>query len=113
MNEEGFSMIVSTTFQLEGYKIIQYLGLVRGIVVRTPTIGQGFLGGLQNIIGGKIQAFTEMCETTRAQAYIDMVDHAKQLGANAVVGVQYDASDVSGGTEVLCFGTAVKIQKIA
>jgi uncharacterized protein YbjQ (UPF0145 family) len=106
-------MIVSTTFQLEGYKITRYLGIVRGIVVRTPTIGQGILGGLQNIVGGKIRAFTEMCETTRAQAYDDMVEHAKQLGADAIVGVQYDASDVGDGTEVLCFGTAIKIEKIA
>jgi uncharacterized protein YbjQ (UPF0145 family) len=106
-------MIVSTTFQLEGYKITQYLGIVRGIIVRTPTIGQGILGSLQNIVGGKIRAFTEMCETTREQAYEEMVAHAKQLGADAVVGIQYDASDVGEGTEVLCFGTAVKIQKIA
>jgi uncharacterized protein YbjQ (UPF0145 family) len=106
-------MIVSTTFQLEGYKITQYLGIVRGIIVRTPTIGQGILGSLQNIVGGKIRAFTEMCETTRQQAYEEMVAHAKQLGADAVVGVQYDASDVGEGTEVLCFGTAVKIQKTA
>ncbi len=106
-------MIVTTTFQLEGYKIIQYLGIVRGIVVRTPTIGQGILGGIQNIVGGKIRAFTEMCETTRAQAYEDMVAHAKQVEADAIVGVQYDASDVGNGTEVLCFGTAVKTQKIS
>ncbi len=105
-------MIVSTTFQLEGYRITKYLGIVRGIVVRTPTIGQGFFGGLQSIFGGKIRAFTEMCETTRAQAYDDMVKHASQLGADAIVGVQYDASDVESGTEVLCFGTAVKIEKI-
>jgi uncharacterized protein YbjQ (UPF0145 family) len=106
-------MIVSTTFQLEGYQITQYLGIVRGIIVRTPTIGQGILGSIQNIVGGKIRAFTEMCETTREQAYDDMVKHAKQLGADAIVGVQYDAADVGEGTEVLCFGTAVKIQKIA
>lgn len=106
-------MIVSTTFQLERYKITQYLGIVRGIIVRTPTIGQGILGSLQNIVGGKIRAFTEMCETTREQAYEEMVAHAKQLGADAVVGIQYDASDVGEGTEVLCFGTAVKLQKIA
>ncbi len=105
-------MIVTTTFQIEGYQITQYLGIVRGIVVRTPTIGQGIMGSLQNIVGGKIRAFTEMCETTRAQAYDDMVEHAKKFGADAVVGVQYDASDVGDGTEVLCFGTAVKIQKI-
>ncbi len=104
-------MIITTTFQLEGYKITQYIGIVRGIVVRAPTISQGIMGGIQNIVGGKIRAFTEMCEATREQAYDEMVEHAKQLGADAIVGVQYDASDIGTGTEVLCFGTAVKIQK--
>jgi len=106
-------MIVTTTFAVEGYRIAEYKGLVRGITVRSPTIAQGLLGGLKQIIGGKIGAYTEMCEQARLHAYEAMVEHAQQLGANAIVGVQYDASDVGGqqaATEVLCFGTAVVLQ---
>ena len=103
-------MLISTTFEIEGYHVAKYLGLVRGITVRSPTIKQGLLGGLKNIVGGQIGAYTEMCEQARQQAYDAMVAHATQLGANAVVGVRYDASDVGGqssATEVLCYGTAV------
>src|SRR5438477_11475714 len=105
-------MIVTTTFSVEGCAIQEYKGLVRGIIVRSPTIAQGILGGLKNIIGGRIGAYTEMCESARQQAYDEMVDHARSLGANAVVGVCYDASEVvarSAATEVLCYGTAVVI----
>lgn len=109
-------MQVSTTFTIEGYKITQQKGLVRGIVVRAPTIGQGILGGLKMIIGGQIGAYSEMCEQTRQQAYDLLVTHAQQLGANAVVGMSYESSEVGGGkssaTEVLCYGTAVVIQQI-
>ncbi len=107
-------MQVSTTFSIEGYRITQYKGLVRGIVVRSPTIGQGILGGLKSIIGGQIGAYAEMCEQAREQAYELLVDHARQLGANAIVGVQYESSEVgsrqSSATEVLCYGTAVVIE---
>lgn len=105
-------MLVTTTFTIEGYRIAEYKGLVRGITVRSPTIAQGFLGGLKSIIGGKIGAYTEMCEQARQHAYDSLVAHAEQLGANAIVGVRYDASDVGGqqsATEVLCYGTAVVI----
>ena len=109
-------MQVSTTFTIEGYKITQYKGLVRGIVVRAPTIGQGFLGGLKMIIGGQIGAYAEMCEQAREQAYELLVAHAGQLGANAVVGLRYESSEVgsrqSSATEVLCYGTAVVIQQV-
>ena len=107
-------MIASTTFTIDGYPITETKGLVRGIVVRSPTISQGILGGLKNIIGGKIGAYTTMCEQTRSQAFEDMVAHAKALGANAIVGVRYDASSVEprgGAVEVLCYGTAVVIGK--
>ena len=89
-------------------------GLVRGIIVRAPTIAQGIVGGLKNIIGGRVGAYTEMCEQARQQAYDSMLMHAKELGANAIVGVRYDASEVvskGSATEVLCYGTAVVIQK--
>lgn len=108
------SFPVTTTFTIEGYRIKQYLGVVRGITVRAPTISQGILGGLKSIIGGNIGAYTEMCEQARMQAYALLVDHARALGANAVVGLRYDASEIgskgSAATEVLCYGTAVVIE---
>jgi len=108
------AMLVSTTFNVENRRIREYRGLVRGLTVRAPTIGQGILGGLKSIIGGQIGAYTEMCEQARQTAYDLMVQHASQLGANAILGVCYDASDVGGGrsasTEVLCYGTAVVLE---
>ncbi|MBK9127199.1 MAG: YbjQ family protein [Phycisphaerales bacterium] len=105
---------VTTTFTIEGYRVRQYLGVVRGIIVRAPTIAQGILGGLKTIVGGRIGAYTEMCEQARQQAYDLMIDHAVALGANAVVGLRYDASDIgrasAGATEVLCYGTAVILE---
>ena len=108
-------MAVTTTFMIEGYRIRQYLGVVRGIIVRAPTISQGILGGLKSIIGGNIGAYTEMCEQARQQAYDLLIDHARALGANAIVGLHYDASEIGGtrgggATEVLCYGTAVIIE---
>ena len=107
-------MIASTTFTIDGYDISESKGLVRGIVVRSPTISQGFFGGLKNVIGGRIGSYTTMCEQTRSQAYDAMVAHAAALGADAIVGVRYDASSVEprgGAVEVLCYGTAVVIAK--
>ena len=102
---------VTTTFTIDGHRIVDYPGLVRGITVRAPTISQGLVGGLKSIIGGNIGAYTEMCEQTRQQAYEDMVRHAYELGANAILGVRYDASEVvERATEVLCYGTAVVIE---
>jgi uncharacterized protein YbjQ (UPF0145 family) len=104
-------MPVTTTFTIEGSKIREYKGVVRGIIVRSPTIAQGIMGGLKNIIGGKIGAYTRMCEQARQQAYELLVEHAREMGANAIVGLRYDASDVvSTATEVLCYGTAVVIE---
>lgn len=109
-------MIVTTTFAVDGYQVVEYLGMVRGIIVRSPTISQGIFAGLKSIIGGRIGAYTEMCEQARETAYNEMIRHAEQLGANAVIGVHYDGSDLSNGTisatEVLCYGTAVVIQKL-
>jgi uncharacterized protein YbjQ (UPF0145 family) len=106
---------VTTTFSIEGYKIAAYKGVVRGIVVRAPTIAQGIVGGLKSIIGGHIGAYTEMCEQARQQAYDLLIQHAIQTGANAIVGLRYDASEVGGktaATEVLCYGTAVVIEPV-
>src|SRR5438874_7697888 len=109
----GHAMIpVTTTFTIEGYRIAQYLGIVRGIIVRAPTISQGILGGLKSIIGGQIGAYTEMCEQARTTAYNLMIEHARQVAANAVLGVASDASEVAStasATEVLCYGTAVAL----
>jgi uncharacterized protein YbjQ (UPF0145 family) len=107
-------MPVTTTFTIEGFRIREYKGLVRGIIVRSPTILQGIVGGLKNIIGGRIGEYTEMCEQARQQAYDLLIQHATQVGANAVVGVCYDASEVASKmspTEVICYGTAVVIEK--
>ena len=104
----------STTFDLPGYTVVEHRGMVRGIVVRSPTITQGILGGLKNIIGGNIQAYAEMCEQARQHAYSLMCEHAVELGANAIIGVRYDASSVEpkgGAVEVLCYGTAVIVSK--
>lgn len=106
---------VTTTFTIEGYRIAQYLGVVRGLIVRAPTISQGIMGGLKSIIGGRIGAYTQMCEQTREQAYDLLIQHAQAVGANAVVGFRYDASEIGGkgtsATEVLCYGTAVVIER--
>jgi uncharacterized protein YbjQ (UPF0145 family) len=107
------SIPVTTTFTIQGYRVAKYLGVVRGIIVRAPTISQGILGGLKSIVGGRIGAYTEMCEQARQQAYELLIDHAVALGANAVVGLRFDASEVASkfsATEVLCYGTAVLIE---
>jgi len=108
-------MFVTTTFSFDGYRIVRYAGVVRGIVVRAPTIAQGVLGGLKGIVGGNIGAYTEMCEQARQHAFDHLVEHATQLGANAVIGLRYDSSDVGATTsavEVLCYGTAVVVEPI-
>lgn len=107
-------MLASTTFEIAGHEIVDHKGVVRGIIVRSPTISQGILGGLKNIIGGQIGAYTTMCEQTRGQAYESMKRHAAELGANAIVGIRYDASSVESkgaAVEVLCYGTAVVVRK--
>ena len=107
-------MDVTTTCTVEGAHITQYKGMVRGIIVRSPTIGQGIAGGLKSIIGGQIGAYGTMCEQARKQAYDLMIEHATGLGANAVVGVRYESSEVGAqqsATEVLCYGTAVVIER--
>lgn len=104
---------VTTTFTFEGYRVARYLGVVRGLIVRAPTISQGIMGGLKSIVGGRIGAYTEMCEQARQQAYELMMDHAAKLGANAILGFRYDASEIGGtshASEVLCYGTAVIIE---
>ena len=108
-------MLASTTFDIPGCRITSHKGMVRGIIVRSPTIAQGIMGGLKSIIGGRIGAYTEMCEQGRQHAYDLMVAHAVELGANAIIGVRYNASDLGANlsaTEVLCYGTAVTVEMI-
>ncbi len=107
------SIPVTTTFTIEGYRIVEYKGIARGIIVRSPTFSQGILGGLKSIIGGKIGAYARMCEQAREQAFDLLIEHAMEMGANAVVGLHYDTAEVGGqssATEVLCYGTAVVIE---
>ena len=106
-------MIVTTSTFLEGYKVTQHLGIIRGITVRSRGVGGNIIGGLQSMMGGKNSIYTELCETAREEAYELMVQHAQQHGANAVINMRYDANEVMQGiTEVLAYGTAVVLEKI-
>ncbi len=104
--------MTTTAFTLDGYRVLATKGIVRGVIVRSRSIF-GTLGALlQTLLGGNISLFTELCERTREDAFQLMIDHAKQLEANAVIGVRYDATEVMGGvTEVLCYGTAVVVER--
>jgi uncharacterized protein YbjQ (UPF0145 family) len=103
--------MTTTTFILEGYRITGSLGVVRGITVRSRSLFGTIGGSLQTLVGGNISLFTNLCENTRAEAFDLMVEHAEQLGANAIVGVRYDATELMQGvTEVLCYGTAVIVE---
>jgi uncharacterized protein YbjQ (UPF0145 family) len=103
---------VTTTFGFEGYRISRYLGVVRGITVRSRSVVGNFVGSIQTLVGGNITIYTELCEHARQEAYDLMMEHARQMGANAVVAMRYDANEVMDGvTEVLAYGTAVIIEK--
>ena len=103
--------MTSTTFDIVGHRIVRNLGVVRGITVRSRSIFGTIGGSLQTLVGGNITLFTELCEKTREEAFDMMIMHAEEIGANAVVGVRYDATDVlQGVTEVLCYGTAVIVE---
>ncbi len=105
--------LVTTAFDLPGYKITSTLGVTRGIIVRSRSIFGSIGGSLQTLFGGNITLFTSLCERTRSDAYERMVAHAEELGADAVIGVRYDATEVMQGvTEVLCYGTAVRLEKL-
>ena len=105
-------MIVTTTNDVPGHRITDCIGIVRGIVVRSPGIKQGILGGLKQFIGGNIEAFAEVCESARHDAFKRMVVHAEEKGADAIVGMRYDATEFAQSTtEVLAYGTAVKIAR--
>src|SRR5437667_5956187 len=98
-------MIVTTGNEVAGHTITQYIGVVRGIVVRSPSIAQGFLGGLKQIVGGNIESYAQVCESAREDAFRRMVDHAQDRGADAIIGMRYDATEFAQGvTEGLAYG---------
>lgn len=104
--------MTTTAFQLEGCKVVKNLGIVRGIIVRSRSI-IGNIGALiQSLFGGNITLYTELCERARKDAFEMLIKHAEELGANAIIGVRYDATEIAGGiTEVICYGTAVVVKK--
>ncbi len=105
---------VTTTFDFNGYKIVEYYGIVRGITVRSRSVIGNIGASFQSVFGGKITIYTTLCEQAREEAFENMIQHMNDgiIGANAIVGVRYDANEVTRGiTEVICYGTAVKIEK--
>ena len=105
--------MTSTYHEMEGYRVVKHFGVVRGITVRSRSIFGRMGAELQTIIGGNIPLFSELCEKTRAEAFDMMVEHAEQIGVNAVLGIRYDATEVTDGvTEVLCYGTAVLVEPV-
>ncbi len=105
--------MTTTAFALDGYRIARTLGVVRGITVRSRSIFGTIGASLQTLKGGNITLFTELCENARAEAFAILLAHAEDLGANALVGVRYDATEVMQGvTEVLCYGTAVVVEPV-
>jgi len=113
LSSERLQIIAATTDEIAGKKITQVLGLVEGVIVRTPTISQGFFGNLSAVVGGQNTAFTEMCKETRHEARSEMLEAALKMKADAVVGVRYASSSIGGesghSNEVVCYGTAVTL----
>ena len=107
------SRLVTTALEIPGYRIVESLGMVRGVVVRSRSVVGTVGASLQTLIGGDITLFTELCEHTREDAYMRMIGHAAERGANAVIAMRYDANEVmSGVTEVLAYGTAVVVERL-
>jgi uncharacterized protein YbjQ (UPF0145 family) len=105
--------MTTTAFTLDGYRVTRTIGIVRGITVRSRSIVGTIGGSLQTLLGGDISLFTELCEKAREEAFQRMLQHAQQHGANAIVGVRYDATELMQGvTEVLCYGTAVVVEPL-
>ena len=103
--------MTTTAFTIDGYRTVRTLGVVRGVTVRSRSVLGTIGASLQTIVGGNISLFTELCEKARAEAFQQMLQHAEALGANAVIGIRYDANEVMQGvTEVLCYGTAVVVE---
>jgi uncharacterized protein YbjQ (UPF0145 family) len=110
--ERTLRVIVTTGNEVAGHRVAQYLGIVRGIVVRAASIGQGFMGAIKSIGGGNISEYADVCEAARHDAYLQMVAHAEHIGAHAIIGMRYDATEfIQGSTEVLAYGTAVTLDR--
>jgi uncharacterized protein YbjQ (UPF0145 family) len=108
------SAMVTSAFELPGYRIVRNFGIVRGIIVRSRSVIGNFAAALQTVVGGNITILTNLCEKTREDAYELMLQHAANHGANAVIGMRYDATEVMQGvTEVLAYGTAVQVERIS
>ncbi|USQ97652.1 YbjQ family protein [Caulobacter sp. RL271] len=106
-------MIVTTTNDLIGYRIVEHLGLVRGVTVRSRSVIGNIGGAVQSIFGGNITIYTKLAETARQEAYDLLVAHAREVGANAILAMRYDANEIMDGiTEVLAYGTAVKVEAL-
>jgi uncharacterized protein YbjQ (UPF0145 family) len=113
INPDQMDMYITTSTNLEGYRISQQLGLVRGITVRSRSLVGNMAGGFMTLFGGRSAIYTELCEKAREEALQLMIKHAKQVGANAIINMRYDANEVmSGLTEVLAYGTAVVVEKV-
>jgi uncharacterized protein YbjQ (UPF0145 family) len=109
-NQERTTMIVTTGNDIADHSVDEYLGIVRGIVVRSTGIARGFVGGIKSLAGGNIREYAEVCEVARRDAYNIMIKHAEQIGAEAIIAMRYDATEfMQGSTEVLAYGTAVKL----
>ena len=105
--------LVTTNFQLDGYRIVKSLGVVRGIIVRSRSVFGNIGAGLQILFGGNITLYTELCEQTRRDAFELMIQHAEAIGANSVIGFRYDATEIMAGvSEVLAYGTACVVEKV-
>src|SRR5205809_8091364 len=114
MNDPIDHAMTTTAFVLDGYRTTRNLGVVRGVTVRSRSVFGTIGAGLQTLVGGNITLLTDLCEKTRADAFALMIQHAQDLGANAVVGIRYDATEVMQGvTEVLCYGTALVVAPAA
>jgi uncharacterized protein YbjQ (UPF0145 family) len=106
--------LITTSNALEGYKVVKHLGVVRGITVRSRSVIGNFAGGIQSMFGGRLSVYVELCENAREEAYQLLIQHARVMGATAIINMRYDANEVIQGiTEVLAYGTAVVVEKIA
>ena len=105
-------MLTATLFELPGHRVTRCLGIVRGVTVRTRSLPLTIIGGIRTLFGGRAGIFAELCESAREESFQLMLAHAKQLGANAVIGVRYDTGPMVGAAEVLCYGTAVIVAPI-
>jgi len=103
-------MLATTTFELPACRVIKCLGMVRGLTVRTRSLPMTIVGGLRTLFGGRSGIFAGLCESAREESFQRMMDHARQMGANAVIGVRYDTGPMVGAAEVLCYGTAVVVE---